>query len=439
MTKEQLFESLNLIDNDILERSEKTHAAHKAGRNILKFCAVAACFGLIITSAFAIDRIVNDTSTSPIPTKNNPLAPAQNNIRIPTIPYNTAATQPFDVCYTYYADVSSIISADRLSIPGYFTEELNETELIEVLPDGFVNTEDYSGYASFDHTGTLIAVHINVKTRLPKSDILVTISTSDSTDCYVLNGSPIKSFCGTVEFYRYIYRTDTDITFFADTHRDGVYYHFEMHTTPDNFDFDAAHQEFTSVLTRFTNNGKDVKVPDFSLITPDVIPEYRNDILTLSEAISDPDFGAYMLANVPAGYQNESIRRYTDQNQNYLSGLWTHGYDSLSWRVYYLGGNDSARITNAADTINYDLSLYPIPRAESVPEELREIVDNPIFLCDELTLDVIYKRAYTIDDSGDSEGYRMRFSVLYGDIIVEISTKGISPEWLYEQLSGLIK
>jgi len=32
----------------------------------------------------------------------------------------------------------------------------------------------------------------------------------------------------------------------------------------------------------------------------------------------------------------------------------------------------------------------------------------------------------------------MRFSVKYGDVIVSISTKGVDPEWLYQQIENLI-
>ena len=98
---------------------------------------------------------------------------------------------------------------------------------------------------------------------------------------------------------------------------------------------------------------------------------------------------------------------------------------------------DANRVTTAADTLNYDMSLYPIPLCESVPEELRQIVDHPIFSIDELTQDVVNRRAYYVNDSGDTAGARMTFGVLYGEVLVEVTTKGVSPEWLYEQLSGL--
>ena len=122
---------------------------------------------------------------------------------------------------------------------------------------------------------------------------------------------------------------------------------------------------------------------------------------------------------------------------DYLSGLWTKGMDQLSWRVWYVTEEDQARMTSVADKENYDLSLYPIPRAESVPEELFQVVNDPIFDIEELTLEAVLCRAYRVEDVGDGGGVRMMFSVRYGDRIISVSTKGVEPQWLYEQLKSL--
>ena len=111
----------------------------------------------------------------------------------------------------------------------------------------------------------------------------------------------------------------------------------------------------------------------------------------------------------------------------------------IDWRVSYLDGNDKARITSVADRKNYDLSLYPIPRADSVPDDLREIVDNPIFLIDELTLDAVRARTYEVSDSGDQPDIRMRFGVLYGNVLVELSVKGATPETMFDILQQIKK
>ena len=98
---------------------------------------------------------------------------------------------------------------------------------------------------------------------------------------------------------------------------------------------------------------------------------------------------------------------------------------------------DASRLTGINELENYDLSRYPIPRADSVPEELREIVDDPIFDAEELTLEAVYRRAYKVQDAGDTDGWRMRFSVRYGDVLISINSKGVEPEWLFDQLIRL--
>lgn len=162
-----------------------------------------------------------------------------------------------------------------------------------------------------------------------------------------------------------------------------------------------------------------------------------DETMTLEEAQRLEPFGGYMLSEVPSGFTAETIQRYQDENTNYLLGLWTKGegsFDEISWRVSFYDETMGNRVTSVYDTRNYDLSLYPSPLADSVPEELFEIVDHPIFNIDELTLEAVNRRAYSISQSNDTNETRMSFGVRYGDIVVEITTKGVSPEWIYDQL-----
>ena len=165
-----------------------------------------------------------------------------------------------------------------------------------------------------------------------------------------------------------------------------------------------------------------------------------DETMTLEEAQLSEPFGGYMLSEAPSGFTVETIRRYQDETANYLSGLWTKGegsFDEISWRVSSYDDTMENRVTSVDDTQNYDLSLYPIPLADSVPEELFEVVDHPIFNIDELTLEAVSRRAYTINESSDTDAIRMTFGVRYGDIVVDVTTKGVSPEWIYEQLIEL--
>ena len=165
--------------------------------------------------------------------------------------------------------------------------------------------------------------------------------------------------------------------------------------------------------------------------------EYFPVSMTLSEARSDEVFGAYLPQEVPAGFSEEEILRYTEPGNQSLFAVWCSGYDEVDWQIRGFTVADRERLTGVDETENYDLSLYPIPRADSVPRELYQIVHDPIFEADELTMDVVMARAYKTSDAGDIDGWYMAFSVKYGGILVSVHAKGVEPEWVYRQLKAL--
>ena len=166
-------------------------------------------------------------------------------------------------------------------------------------------------------------------------------------------------------------------------------------------------------------------------------PEQTFDAKQLDDAINR------FLRTLPDDARNTFIGRYyffdsLKDVAGYLSGMWSRGLDDLTWVIEPYREDDAHLLTSVNDKENYDLSLYPIPRADSVPDELRDIVNDPIFEAEELTLEAVYCRAYKVNDAGDTDGWRMKFSVKYGDVIVSVRTKGVEPEWVYQQLVDLI-
>lgn len=164
---------------------------------------------------------------------------------------------------------------------------------------------------------------------------------------------------------------------------------------------------------------------------------FSEEYESLTEARENAEYGAYLPSQAPSGYVQYSITHKWGEGDDSLYGLWTKGMRELRWRITDLTEADKNRITSIEDTVNYDMGLYPIPLAESVPKELWNVVNNPIFKAEELTLDAVWKRAYQVKDAGDVSGYRMQFSVLYGDVVVEINSKGVDPEWVYEELAQI--
>ena len=335
----------------------------------------------------------------------------------------------------HFNEATEYLDSAKVYMPGYFAEKLSEEEIDAIKPDVQYEWMQYTGQSGFDGDGKLVDVNLLVTTTIPEENVVITISQNGSGRCFVLDEDAVKSVCNGVEYTISQWSYEEQIILAAEAMINNHSYSFTQTTTVQNMD--QAKGDFTQVLECFTHYAEGR--PDFSAITAEIIPEWFDKELTYQEALTEADYGAYMLPEMPKGFTTEAIHRFKNQNFDYLSGLWTKGYNELSWTVFTISEADESRITEVDEIENYDLTLYPIPRASSVPDELREIVDNPIFHAEELTQEVVWSRAYQVQDSGDSSGWRMTFSVKYGDTVVEIRGKGVDPEWIYQQLATLNK
>jgi len=165
-------------------------------------------------------------------------------------------------------------------------------------------------------------------------------------------------------------------------------------------------------------------------------------ILTLEQARSDGDFGAYISVNVPAQFSFDSAQKSTGNVDKSLSVLWKDAQSSsdvsITWTVTMSAADKQDHIVYAHEREKYDTTLYSLPWEASVPKELQKIFEDPVFLSEELTLETILARSYHSDDDlRDSPGLRMNFSVLYGDVVVLVNTKGATPEQLFIMLMEL--
>ena len=438
MKKEEFAEVFGDICEVYIQEAETENVKNSAWH---KWAAAAACFCLFLGAAVVTPRFLPEATTVPPVHQETPVP--DETVRgdsVPKPPVETTPAQPDEpepavedrVPWTiYFNEASSVLSAERQMIKGYFTEALSHAELAALKPAAELTC---SGYAGFDQNGNLLDVILTVSASKVENPVTVAITDYYFGPCYVLPGDEVISVCEKVEYRAYQYELGGTITLAADTIIGDLYYHFSVDTAKERLE--QAKTDFQYVLECFADykEGK----PDLSAVKPEEIPELMEKMFeTLSEARTEADFGRYLPSELPDGFGESAIRRFRFQNSDYLSALWSRGLDDLSWVISPYTEADSHRLTDVDQKENYDLSLYPIPRADSVPDHLREIVDNPIFDADELTLDAVYARAYRINDSGDTDGWRMKFSVRYGDVVVTINAKGVEPEWLYQQLTTL--
>ncbi|HBK85801.1 MAG TPA: hypothetical protein DDZ53_07215 [Firmicutes bacterium] len=370
---------------------------------IRRYAAAFACLAVVLISVFIMPRLTQ---------------------------HNVAPTQ--DVAFSKYAFVFNKGNAQRVKanihIPGHFWQDLTAEELHAVFPD-LRDRRTITATANFQSDDNGAALFNIDAHALSASGLRTYIQVApDKVEVdYRLEGkTEVSDVLGTAVTAGY-FETEPNskglrnVIYFATFKLSDVAYYVELSGT--EVEKEALQNEISELIFLLIKGG----VANLDVFHP-VVPELRDDRLSLDEARADADFGAYLPVTLPNGFVFEDALRYINQEQDVLFVSWTKGMGYINWRVSLLEDHDKTRITSVADKKHYDLSLYPIPRADSVPDDLREIVDNPIFLSEELTLEVVQTRAYEISDAGDEPGHRMRFSVLYGDILVEISAKGVSPD-----------
>lgn len=435
MRGNEFLDKMGLIDPAYVEAAD---AKPKKKKGVwVKWGAMAACLCLVVAGVLMAAGLRN-ASDIPVPNPDefdipvpNPDGTIQREDEPDEYLPGVSLDEPRDIETFIFNEATAAMDAARIYIPGYFTEELNGNELAAIEPDRQAPDMEFSGCAGFDGDGTLMDVRLSVNAPFLDNSVAVYFTYDEPLRCYELSGEPVVSAVNHIDFTIYQWNpSGNEYWLEAYTDINGYSVRIAYETTADSLE--QAKEDFIVILDCFScyEDGK----PKLSSISADRIPEFVDQQLSVDEAKADEHFGAYMLSDLPGGFAEESIRRYKDQNNDYLSGLWTNGYNEIRWKIYHFDDETQERVTGIADTENYDLSLYPIPRASSVPAELWSIVDNPVFLAEELTLDAVMTRAYKMNDAGDSDDWRMEFSVKYENVVIEVRTKGVEPEWVYQQL-----
>ena len=334
---------------------------------------------------------------------------------------------------------SAQLGGARRFIPGHFWLDLTAEELQAVIPDlGFPMT----ARANFSGDGVLIDVSITEV--LCETSMLwpasVQISTEGVYFGFIYDHEPVISYVHDIPVTAGVIEgigvpEDSISKYIATFHIDGLFYGVSL------FDYTS---DGLNRLTDIVNIIIQNDAADLSAFSTPVIPELRDEALTLEAAHMDPDFGAFIPKSIPPGLGFESARRFINQSTNSLSVLWhaaMPNFDSISWRVSIPTEDDHARIVSVDEPEKFDLSLYPIPWMDSVPWELMQYVSNPVFLANELNLDVV--RARLMEGRPQAPGApaetygRINFYVLFDDIIIGVDANGVSPEDVWEMFLGL--
>lgn len=150
--------------------------------------------------------------------------------------------------------------------------------------------------------------------------------------------------------------------------------------------------------------------------------------LTWQQAQEDAAYGKYVSVQTPDGYVYESGVRSGAS----LRVVWLDGMAEIAISCRHADESVSDWLVDTGEPEEYDLSLYAIPWADSVPQKLWEKVFNATFRPDQITPEIVAARSYQVQDPGDVDGWRTELNILYEDnVLVEIRSKGPDPEEIY--------
>lgn len=168
---------------------------------------------------------------------------------------------------------------------------------------------------------------------------------------------------------------------------------------------------------------------DLSCLTvdPSDIPVWREESFeTLAQARQETDFAPYLPQSAPISDYGEFYGRLSFQDgvQNMLFVRWSRGYDDVEVCVYR-DGYRSYHLVDPDEPEAYDLSLYPIPWCDSVPDEYRETVNDPAFKAEDMSLTIVEARGR----EHDTGGMTYSFDVLHPDgTLVSYRCDGMTAE-----------
>lgn len=391
---------------------------------LYRYAAVFACAVIVLIGIWTVPHLLHPSDTASPPTIQSKDVPNIKNENVPD----------FKNKYSLFFNRAEGVLSQAKYIPGYFTKELSQEEIGILFGDVWQTMKKnyrVSASAGFSGEGRLEGISVECEAKTTGFITRIQIAKGPVGMDYIYPGDvKLSEVNGTVVTAGYWndQSADGQTLYYASFVLDGIGYYMEIRGD------ERAKEELTTLVGLIIENG----AADLSKITPDSIPGWREEELTFGEAQADPDFGAYVPNKVPAGFIFESARRILNQNGDELIIRWSSGMKYLECTVAHLKEEDKVRIVDVNAPETYDLTLYSIPFAESVPEPLQDVVNNPIFRVEDLTMETVYARAHKINDAGDDNtGYKICFSVLYGDIVVRLNAKGVHPEEIYDMLKEL--
>lgn len=429
-----------------------------------RWVTAAACLVLVCAAAFGVWRLaglpVGDTAPDrlleDVPGTTGTLSPDVGStesvppeldseyVLSPEDPFDGQPHSSFNIQGVEYGDAPEICAS--IAYPdGWFEEQLTRAQMVELLAGPGAEDApwslywvgyDITGKAVYDGEGNLWQLWLNGVSRsnehngftltvrpgdYPLTDMIAPDQTSTELNGVTVYGSKIGRYG------------------WDDSGEMGYIYEITMMSGEAGLNFEARQLEEEDaeyLCTQAANTFAGTKLClDSLLVCGGEIPDWGSERPTWEEAMADEKFGDYVPADVPDGFTFEGAWREWGQNRNYLFLRWTGYYANISIDIWDASTLGDLPITDPADREKYDVNLYTIPYADSVPEEYWQEFGRPVFDIEDVTPEVVAARMrYVDDDSGDVDSWRGDFYVYYEseNVLVQYDLDRVTPQEAYD-------
>ena len=192
-------------------------------------------------------------------------------------------------------------------------------------------------------------------------------------------------------------------------------------------------QKLNAMLAgRATGQGIDLS----GVMTAGDVPAWREESFsTLAQARQEEEFVPYLpTADVPGYGEFYGRLSWQEGSYNDLFVRWSRGYDDVEVDVCRCPEKTHSPVDVDAPE-QYDVRLYDTPWAETVPEKYRDMVYDPVFRAEDMSLSVVQARILYREDTGEGRTVSIRFAVLHPDgTLVQYICKGLTAEQVWDMV-----
>lgn len=393
----ELFESMDGIDDSVLERSERSQRSMK---RFAKPALIAACCALVLTLLYVH---VKANIAYPPPVSMETTVPQETTEDLRQVVSEPYYNEGGEVCYR---------ALERI----YHTmHRLTQEEITPLLPPKTANWMSFTAEAMVLEDARTYRLFLHTPSRIAGANILIVLGQYDQPFYHVSSKDALIYLCGKTKYILGLADGGLDESvLFACATVNGVPVYLEMHVS--SAELERAKADFEEMLICVDSFSE--AAPDLSKVSPSQEAYAWYKPCSLEDVKEDPNLAMLLPEEKFLEFSKAEViwerTPYGGIDRVSITGYRFGMYKALEWDIFCCW--DADETVDMYRMIYYG-SSEPVDAIDLTLETIKEFVAENRYTSAKGT---VYYNTYNI-----------RFS---DHVMVSITIEEVSPRWLYEQL-----